>query len=65
MLVVDSEPVFAAGAVGILGGAGFEAVALDPATSDPESGTWVTQVPALRPAAVVVDAGLGLRPYGR
>ena len=64
MLVVDSEPVFAAGAVAILGGAGFEAVALDPAASDPDSGPWVAQVPALRPAAVVVDAGLGLRPYG-
>jgi DNA-binding NarL/FixJ family response regulator len=64
VLVVDSEPVFGAGAVGVLAGAGFEAVTLDPATPDPESGTWVTQVPTLRPAAVVVDAGLGLRPYG-
>jgi two-component system, NarL family, response regulator DegU len=64
VLVVDSEPVFAAGAVGILGAAGFEAVALDPATPDPEAGAWVARVPALRPSAVVVDAGLGLRPYG-
>jgi DNA-binding NarL/FixJ family response regulator len=64
VVVVDSEPVFSAGAVGILGGAGFEAVALDPAASDPESGTWVSQVASQRPAAVVVDASLGLRPYG-
>ena len=64
MLVVDSEPVFVAGAVGVLGGAGFEALALDPATPDPDSVSWVAQVPALHPAAVVVDAGLGLRPFG-
>jgi len=62
--VVDSEPVFAAGAVGVLGGAGLEAVALDPATPDPESGSWLAQLPTLRPAAVVVDAGLGLQPFG-
>jgi two-component system, NarL family, response regulator DegU len=62
--VVDSEPVFAAGAVGILGGAGFEAVTLDPGAPDHDAGAWATHVPTLRPAAVVVDAGLGLRPYG-
>lgn len=61
--MVDSEPVFAAGALSILGGAGFEAVTLDPAHHD-SSGSWVSQVPTLRAAAVVVDSGLGLRPYG-
>lgn len=64
MLVVDSEPVFAAGAVSILGAAGFDAVALDPAAPDTDAGGWVTRVPAAQPGAVVVDAGLAQRPYG-
>ncbi len=62
--MVDAEPVFAVGAVGLLNAAGFDAVTLSPTTSDPDVGVWVGQVPGLRPAAVVVDAGLGLRPYG-
>jgi len=64
VLVVDSEPVFAAGAVGILGAAGYEALAVDPVPSGADIDGWVAQVPAARPAAVVVDAGLGLRAYG-
>ncbi len=62
--MIDAEPVFAAGAAGVLGAAGYEALTLDPAVPDPDAPAWVTQVPDLRPAAAVVDAGLGLRPYG-
>ena len=64
MLVVESEPVFASGAVGILAAAGFEALTLDPVAPDRDAGAWMTRVLDLRPAAVVVDSGLGLRPYG-
>jgi two-component system, NarL family, response regulator DegU len=62
--VVDPEPVFAQGAVGVLSGAGFGAVALDPRGAGRDVASWVAQMPGVRPAAVVVDAGLGLRPYG-
>ena len=64
MLVVDSEPVFASGALGILGVAGFDASSLDPGEAESGAGSWVGQVAALRPSAVVVDASLGVRPYG-
>jgi two-component system response regulator DegU len=62
--VVDSEPVFAAGAVSILAAAGFDTVTLDLPVRVPEVGAWVTRVPALRARVVVVDSGLGVRPYG-
>lgn len=62
--MVDAEPIFAAGAVGLLGAAGFDAVTLDLPVRVPEVGAWVTGVPALRPGVVVVDSGLGVRPYG-
>jgi DNA-binding NarL/FixJ family response regulator len=62
--VVDSEPLFSRGAIGVLGGAGFDAVALDPLVIEPDAGSWTAQVASARPAAVVVDSGLGLRPYG-
>ncbi len=62
--MVDPEPVFAQGAIGVLSGAGFDAVALDPQRAERDVASWVAQVPGARPAAVVVDAGLGLRPYG-
>lgn len=62
--MVDSEPVFAQGAIGVLSGAGFDAVALDPQGADRDVASWVAQVSGAHPAAVVVDAGLGLRPYG-
>lgn len=61
---MDSEPIFAAGAVGILGAAGFDAVTLDPGMRGPDVGAWVTRVPASRAVVVVVDSGLGVRPYG-
>jgi DNA-binding NarL/FixJ family response regulator len=61
---VDPEPVFAQGAIGVLSAAGFEAVALDPRGAERDVAAWVAQVPGARPAAVLVDAGLGLRPYG-
>ncbi|MCU0263115.1 MAG: response regulator transcription factor [Candidatus Nanopelagicales bacterium] len=64
MLVLDSEPVFAAGAVGILGAAGFEAVSPDGSTGEGSEVSWVAAVLAVRPSAVVIDAGLGMRPYG-
>jgi DNA-binding NarL/FixJ family response regulator len=62
--VVDSEPVFAQGAIGILSGAGFEAEARDPQGAERDVASWMAQVAGSHPAAVVVDAGLGLRPYG-
>lgn len=58
MLVADTEPVFAAGAVSILAGAGFEPVLLAP-DGDP----LVTQVRGLRSGALLLDAALGSRPY--
>jgi DNA-binding NarL/FixJ family response regulator len=64
VLVLDSEPVFAAGAVGILGAAGFEAVSPDVPTGEGQGVSWVAAVLAVRPSAVVIDAGLGMRPYG-
>ncbi len=57
MLVADTEPVFAAGAVSILAGAGFDPVLA------PGGQPLVAQVRALRPSALLVDAALGARPY--
>ena len=64
MLVVDAEPVFAAGAVGVLRAAAFDATTLDPAPPGAGREAWVGHVVQQGPAAVVVDASLGLRPYG-
>ncbi|HYN57230.1 MAG TPA: response regulator transcription factor [Motilibacterales bacterium] len=61
---MDAEPVFAAGAVGILRAATFDASTLDPARPGSGRASWVGQVALQRPAAVVVDASLGVGPYG-
>lgn len=67
--------MFAAGAVGILGAAGFEALGPDPSPSRgagasqrstwaASGDSWVDPVLEARPGAVVLDAALGDRPYG-
>lgn len=58
--VVDGEPLFRMGALSALAGSGlFEAVAVDHLGP----GGPGTGVAALDPAAVVLDASLGARPY--
>jgi DNA-binding NarL/FixJ family response regulator len=63
VLVLDSEPVFAAGAVAILGAAGFDALAPDASTWVDAGDSWISAL-ATRPRAVVLDAALGGHPYG-
>lgn len=60
MAVLDGEPLFRMGALSALGGSGlFEAVPVDPRGP----GGPAAEIAALDPAAVVLDASLGARPY--
>lgn len=57
--MADAEPVFAAGAVTILTGAGLLAFPLDP-----PGDSVVAQARAQRPDALLLDSALATRPYG-